>query len=64
MITRPELPPKSGYVEVESLEGRTYMNVETGELIGNEARTPTIQDDVMSMTVDHEYRLTLMELGV
>jgi hypothetical protein len=25
--------------------------------------TPSAQDDLLSMTVDHEYRLTLLELG-
>ena len=35
-ITNPTLPPKAGYVEVEVDGERTYRNVETGELIGQE----------------------------
>ena len=30
MITRPQLPPKAGYVEVELCGDRVYRNVETG----------------------------------
>lgn len=29
-----------------------------------EAEEPTTEDDLMAMTIDHEYRLTLLELGV
>lgn len=36
MITKPELPPKEGYVEVEVDGKRTYRNVATGELIEDE----------------------------
>lgn len=25
---------------------------------------PSVQDDILAMTIDHEYRLTLLELGV
>jgi len=28
------------------------------------APEPTAEDDILSMTVDHEYRITLLELGV
>ncbi len=35
-ITKPQLPPKKGYVEVEVDGRRTYKNVETGVLIGDE----------------------------
>lgn len=37
MITKPLLPPKNGYVEVELFNGtRTYKNINTGKLIENE----------------------------
>lgn len=35
-ITRPTLPPKAGYVEVEVDGIRTYRNAKTGVLIGDE----------------------------
>lgn len=28
------------------------------------APTQTVENDLLSMTVDHEYRLTILELGV
>lgn len=37
IITRPTLPPKKGYVEVEVNGVRTYKNVKTNVLIENEA---------------------------
>lgn len=40
MIIKPTLPPKAGYVEVETGSGRTYQNVKTGELIENEVKVP------------------------
>lgn len=36
MITKPQLPPKAGYVEVEVDGIRTYKNARTGVLIGDE----------------------------
>lgn len=36
IITKPFLPPKPGYVEVEVDGVRTYRNVETGVLIDDE----------------------------
>ena len=36
MITKPQLPPKAGYVEVEIDGIRTYKNARTGVLIGDE----------------------------
>lgn len=40
MITRPKLPPRKGYVEVEVNGERTYRNVKTGLLIEEEALIP------------------------
>ena len=34
MITRPKLPPKAGYVEIELDGKRVYKNEETGEIYG------------------------------
>lgn len=41
MITKPMLPPKKGYVEVEVNGVRTYRNVTTGILIDHEATIST-----------------------
>lgn len=43
MIIAPELPPRSGYVEVEIDGLRTYKNIQTGLLIEDE--TPVITVD-------------------
>lgn len=40
-ISKPMLPPKKGYVEVEVDGKRTYRNVETGILIEDEVVAPT-----------------------
>ena len=62
MINRPKLPPKRGYVEVEVDGVRLYRNAVTGVLERDE--TPSVESDLLDMTVDHEFRLTLLELGV
>lgn len=62
MINRPTLPPKRGYVEVEVDGVRLYRNAVTGVLERDE--TPSTESDLLDMTVDHEFRLTLLELGV
>lgn len=36
MITKPQLPPKKGYVEIEVNNKRTYRNIETGLTIEQE----------------------------
>ena len=46
MIHRPELPPKSGYVEVEADGRRTYRNVNTGVLIDNEIGVHTQEERI------------------
>lgn len=48
-ITRPMLPPKAGYVEVEVDGHRTYRNVQTGELIGEEVVGPTTDERLASL---------------
>ena len=64
MITKPQLPPKAGYVEVEVDGVRTYKNVVTGILIDNEVETPDLQADMAELLIDLTYRTTLLELGV
>lgn len=67
-ITRPVLPPKKGYVEVEVHGRRTYKNVETGELIENEVRKPTpeeriagLEDALCEMDSANEDRMAAIE---
>ena len=64
MITKPQLPPKAGYVEVEVDGVRTYKNVVTGILIDNEVETPDLQADMAELLIDLIYRVTILELGV
>lgn len=52
MITKPTLPPKKGYVEVEVDGVRTYRNVETGELIDNETPHQTESDRLAALEAD------------
>lgn len=46
LITRPQLPPKAGYVEDEIDGIRVYRNVETGETYGRETPKPDIVLDI------------------
>lgn len=41
MITKPTLPPKAGYVEVEYNGTRRYKDVETGKILGE---PPTLEE--------------------
>lgn len=41
MITKPQLPPKQGYVEVEIEGVRKYKNVETGKIYGEDKQPET-----------------------
>lgn len=68
-ISKPTLPPRRGYVEVELDGERRYRNAATGALLEDETEAaapdgPTETEDTAAMLVDHEYRLTLMELGL
>jgi hypothetical protein len=48
-ISRPLLPPKKGYVEVEIDGKRTYRNADTGILIDDEVPTPTMDERVTEL---------------
>ena len=56
-ITKPMLPPKAGYVEVEVDGVRTYRNVATGVLIGDEVETVT---EVEQLRADLDYMAIMM----
>ena len=63
-ITRPQLPPKAGYVEVEVDGVRRYRNVETGYLLGEEPELgPTAEDITLDLIADHEERICMLELN-
>ena len=65
-ITKPILPPKAGYVEVVDADGNHVYKptAETEEKLRAKEQESSFQSDIDAMTVDHEYRLTLLELGV
>ena len=46
MITRPELPPKEGYVEVEVGGARRYRSVATGLLLEDELPPPPTEEEL------------------
>lgn len=66
MITNPQLPPKAGYVEVEINGQRTYRKItRPGDYADEQVPVLlSLQQDADEFMVDHEYRLTLLELGV
>lgn len=64
-ISRPTLPPRSGYVEVEVNGVRQYRPLASVASDGASPEPgPTEAEDTAAMLIDHEYRLTLMELGL
>jgi hypothetical protein len=63
MITKPQLPPKAGYVEVEIDGRRTYKNVITGELIENERPKPS-ETEKLRADIDYIAMITGVELDV
>lgn len=65
-ITKPILPPKAGYVEVVDANGNHVYKptAETEEKLREKEKEFSFQSDMDAMTVDHEYRITLLELGV
>ena len=48
MITSPQLPPKSGYVEVEVDGVRKYKNAKTGILLEDEQPVPPLEEQLVS----------------
>lgn len=56
-----------GDITVEEIDGvPTVTSWVPGEIpeIPNPEKEPTVQDDIDTMLIDHEYRLTLLELEV
>lgn len=48
-ISKPLLPPITGYVEVEVDGVRRYKNVETGFLMGEEPSIPTVDERITEL---------------
>ena len=63
MITKPQLPPKAGYVEVEIDGVRQYKKITT-ELDEYKAAQEAVELENAQYIVDLDYRLSLIELGV
>lgn len=66
VINKPLLPPKAGYVERLNASGEHYYapTKETMDKLAAEESKLALQQDQDAFMVDHEYRLTLLELGV
>lgn len=67
MVHKTILPKVPGYVETVVDDRHVYRNIETGEITDHPTPPetgPTAEEDLMSMTVDHEYRITMLELGI
>ena len=62
MVSRPILPLKKGYVEVEIDGTRTYKNVSTGQLISDERETISAEDITLDLMAEHEERLCMLEI--
>ena len=63
MITKPQLPPKAGYVEVEVDGVRQYKKIPT-ELDKYKTAQEAVELENAQYIVDLDYRLSLIELGV
>lgn len=66
MITRPLLPPKSGYVEVVDENGNHIYQptLETQLKLDEKAEQLQLQDDIDALLIDYEYRIVMLELGL
>ena len=65
MLNRYLLPPKAGYVEVVENGEHVYKPTpETLARLEAEAIKASVEDDMNGLIIDHEYRLTLLELGI
>lgn len=49
MITKPELPPRAGYVEVEVGGARRYRNVAIGVLLEDEPAPEPTSDELLNI---------------
>jgi len=54
----------AGFENVVSIDGNTVILATTEVKVSDENIEPTAEEDLLAMVVDHEYRTTLLELGV
>lgn len=59
-----ESKPDYGLGKLVKTDGRTWWYEEPSMPAVKEPEPEDTETDIMSMTVDHEYRLTLLELGI
>ena len=60
-----EVPDTFPFVDIEVEDGVvTSMTAGVIPEPETEEVVPTAEDDLMAMAVDHEYRITLLELGI
>lgn len=55
---------EDGSIYVILVQPDMIQSVEDGEIIVMERPEPTEEEDISALIVDHEYRLTLLELGI
>lgn len=61
---RVTIPDTFPFVDIE-VNGKVVVSMTAGIVPDvEETYTPTAQDDTDAMLVDHEYRLTMLELGL
>jgi len=63
LISKPQLPPKAGYVEVEVDGVRQYKKIPT-ELDKYKTAQEAVELENAQYIVELDYRLSLIELGV
>lgn len=66
MLHTPKLPPKPGYTERISPFGTPYYypTPERERELAEAAKLQSVRDDTDALMVDHELRLTMLELGL
>lgn len=55
---------EDGSIYVILVQPDMIQSVEDGEIVIMERSEPTEEEDISALIVDHEYRLTLLELGI
>lgn len=55
---------EDGSIFVIIAQPNRIQKVEGGEIVVMERPEPTEEEDISALIIDHEYRLTLLELGI
>ena len=64
VIDVPAVQAKDAYDEYETINRYILYTEEELKARQELANQPTAQDDIETLLIDHEYRLTLLELGI